>query len=522
MLQTAPPTTEAEAPNKPWFDPEPEFRRRIRMLDAANKSLELRQALYAQSARDLVFWVNNFCWAHDPRLVPSHLPMTMFPKQVEYLHWRRDRRRHKQDGLIEKSRDMGATVLACCDQIHYFLFTKDFKGMFGTRKEDMLDQLGNPDTIFQRLRYIMQYLPWWMLPVKMKDKFRLFVNEDNGSVIVGEVGDQIGRGGRSTIADVDEFAYIERAELIKSALSQNSNTTYFTSTPNGIGDVYYQMRFGGQIPVYTFQYTDHPGKTEAWLERQKAKYDPIIIAREILIDYTASAENVLIPAEWVKAAIDFDLPVVNGDRVAGLDISDDGGNWNVLIIREGNRVRQIEAWRQGTTTQTAHKAKLLCEQARVEVLNYDRDGVGAGVAGTLGALDEEEKLSFQIVGLRGGGKVTGKRWPSFGDRQSADLFFNRRAEMYWTLRCAFERTHEMRTQNIFHPNEDLISIPNDPELIAQLSQPKYNFSASGLIQVESKQQMLKRGLKSPDRSDSCAYCFAQEDTTTEDFWKDFE
>jgi hypothetical protein len=43
-------------------------------------------------------------------------------------------------------------------------------------------------------------------------------------------------------------------------------------------------------------------------ELQKAKKDPVMIAQELDLDYTASIEGICIPAAWVRAAVGLQLP----------------------------------------------------------------------------------------------------------------------------------------------------------------------------------------------------------------------
>ena len=50
--------------------------------------------------------------------------------------------------------------------------------------------------------------------------------------------------------------------------------------------------------------------------------------------------------------------------------------------------------------------------------------------------------------------------------------------------------------------EKEVILPNDTELIAQLSSRKYDLSSSGKIQLESKKKMKERIGESPDRADA--------------------
>ena len=71
----------------------------------------------------------------------------------------------------------------------------------------------------------------------------------------------------------------------------------------------------------------------------------------------------------------------------------------------------------------------------------------------------------------------------------------------WTARQRFWKTYRVVTENAYYPDHELVSIPNHPDLIRQLSQPLW-FKPKGQIIVESKAQMAARGLKSPDYADA--------------------
>ena len=52
------------------------------------------------------------------------------------------------------------------------------------------------------------------------------------------------------------------------------------------------------------------------------------------------------------------------------------------------------------------------------------------------------------------------------------------------------------------------ALPNDAELRAQLTGLTYTFNLRGEIQLEKKEDMIRRGLESPDRADALALTFA--------------
>ena len=52
-----------------------------------------------------------------------------------------------------------------------------------------------------------------------------------------------------------------------------------------------------------------------------------------------------------------------------------------------------------------------------------------------------------------------------------------------------------------------ISIPDDKELIKELSEIRYNYSSERKIKIEPKEEMKKRLGKSPDKADALALAF---------------
>lgn len=505
---------------------------RRRSLISLSKSVEMQTQYLAEAEANPAQWVSDWVWTSDPRRNPSVLPFDLFPKQAEYLHWRRERRLAKEHGLIEKSRDAGLTWLNCCAGIHAWLFEPGYKGTVGSRKEMLVDRIGDPDCIFEKMRYILRYLPEWMKPAtnEYSDGSLKLINHRNGASITGEAGDNMGRGGRSTVYDIDEAAFIERASRVDAAVSQNTEVVFYTSTPNGPGNPFAQKRQSGKIAIFTFHWLDDPRKNAwelrdrageiiqsgrgrgapkgaiyPWYQKQVDRLDPVIVAQEIDIDYNASIEGVTIPHAWVMAAVELSLPA-RGAVVAGLDIADEGVDLNVFVAHKGPLVTAIESWAEGDTTQTAYKSRDLGKTLGISHLNYDAIGIGAGVGGTLKNCD---RLPFTIEGINGGSSPSEKEWTTFDDKTSKEIFRNLRAELWWLMRRRFEKTHEYVNGIAEHPVDELISIPNHSTLISQLSQPLRKYNDSGKIVIESKADMAKRGIKSPDFADALVYAFAE-------------
>jgi phage terminase large subunit len=481
---------------------------RAARLFELESDLALQQVEMALCASDPLRWLASWAWTFDPRESPSLLPFDPFGRQAEFLGWLAEREARQEDGLVEKSRDMGVTWLCAAFALHRWLFRRGFKCGFGSRKLDLVDRKGDPDCIFEKLRFMLYRLPAWMQPPgldrRAHDCEGKLLNPHNGSAITGEGGDDIGRGGRSSVYFVDEAAHLEHPKLVDAALAQTTRVRIDVSTPRGPGNPFATKRHSGRVPVFTFHWKDDPRKGPAWYEAERKRLgDPVIVAQELDIDYTASLEGIVIPGAWVRAAVNLDLPR-SGRCTCGLDVAEAGSALSVLVPRWGAFVGDPVSWGQANTTETAHRAAEHCRRLQAAVLSYDVAGVGAGVRGALAAF--EGRLPFLCNAVNGGASPTDAVWPD--KRTSKERFLNLRAELWWGLRARFERTYEHATQGVLHDPGEMISLPDCPQLIAELSLPTYSLTETGKVKIEGKEQMRRRGVKSPDHADALAVSFA--------------
>lgn len=502
-----------------------ELVRRVMLATRAQASDAAKAVVLEMCARDPAVLFDDWLWTYDPRnadlSLPVSMPFTLRPTQRRLIRWLQERERTMTSGLIEKSRDEGMSFIVLGYMLHHWLFVDGFAGAVGSRKQDLVDRIGDPKCLFEKVRFMLYSLPDWFLPkgfkVKEHDNFLRLLNPATGATITGEAGDDMGRGGRATLYFVDEWAFVDHAEKVNAAISQNSNVRIKGSTPNGVGNLMYQERFSGKFPVFTMHWRDNPDKnftatrTNAkgeeeeyypWYEKQEAELDPVTLAQEVDIDYTASAEGIVIPAKWVQAAIGLKLKA-GTIRKSGLDVSEDGGDKTIYTHRRGGvvvRVREVT----GSPRSKAQKVEEMCREDGADVLHYDRLGVGAAVTATLAG---KENLPFRVVGVANSESPTNTRYDDQPKVPAGERFANRAAEMWWSLRLRFWRTYQRVTGEKDYPDDECISIPNDPALIAQLAQPTYSKNSKDKIVVDKK----GTGAASPDRAESLMYAYAVED-----------
>ena len=426
-----------------------------------------------------------------------------------------ERDKEQNGGLAEKSRDVGFTWLCAAYAIHAFIFLEGQITGFGSRKLEYVDLRDDPKCIFEKLRYILRCTEKWMMPpgfsFSKHDKYCNLINPYNGNTISGEGGEELGRGGRSSRYFVDEAAFLPNPVSVDKALSNTTNVRIDISTPNGAGNPFHTKRFSGKVAVFTFKWTDDPRKDQAYYDEFKRINGDLITAQELDIDYSASIEGIVIPAKYVMAAIDYKSPTgiplaANGIRVAGWDVAGEGDNSNVIIDRVGPVVQHVEMWGNLDTSQSTYKAIEICEKLDIRTLNYDVVGLGAGPKGVFNGL--EKRPNFNISPINAGDTPTNCIWPD--GKTSKEKFGNLRAELWCKLRERFRKTWERvmfemnEAEGKYWPDSECISIPNHPELIAQLSMPIWAVRETGKYYLESKKDMRKRGIKSPDCADALA------------------
>jgi len=483
----------------------------------------------------------------DPRNVerglPALIPFLLFPKQEEWVKWFLERWQSQTPGLTEKSREMGMSWLTVGLAVTLCLFHDGVVAGFGSRKEEYVDKRGDPKSLLYKARQFLRFLPrefrgaW---DERQHGTFMKIQFPESGSIITGEAGDNIGRGDRASFYVVDESAWLPRAELVEASLSQTTNCRQDISTPHGMNNPFARKRFGGKVSVFTFHWRDDPRKDDDWYQKKCHDIDnPVVIAQEIDLDYAASMEGVIIPSAWVRAAVDAHVKLKiepKGMRKMGMDIADKGTDKNALAGRYGILVEYLQQWSGGGRDiyWSVEKAMGVCDVLDYDLVDYDADGLGAGVRGDARILNkarQEKKLPpITFHPFHGSGGVVNPDGDPFRlqneprsrdkGRTNEDFFKNYKAQSWWALRRRFELTHRAVVEGReVHP-DDIISLssslPNLNQLITELSQPIYDEGNAGKLIV----QKTPDGSKSPNLADAVMIVFAPEKRRAKGFFSD--
>jgi len=516
-----------------------ERQERLANLRADPKLLSIMKVYYKDNPWD---FINDWGMTFDPRQLElgknASIPFILWPRQREFLHWLDERWKAGEYGIVEKSRDCGVTWLAVGFCAAQWLFLPGFSAGFGSALEKKVDRIGDPDCIFEKIRFFIKNVPEDFMPAGYNQRthngFMKLVNPENEATITGDCGIDMGRGGRKSIYLVDEAAHVENQLATDHAISMATNCHIDIGTYNGNGNLFYKKavkfaKFEGGRHKFIFDWTQDPRKDAAWYAKQKAEKDPITVAQEIDRDPNASAEDTFIPSLWIQAAVDLHKLIKvppTGIRTTAFDPAD-VGDAKTTLSRHGYIVNEADLLSDGDIMMAIPWAYEKSFKHRSDVLVYDADGMGAPTMKL--TLKSHSAGIKPVIAFYGSGEVQDKKQKYGktadtsnedlrGMRTNGDTFVNFRAQAATWLRDRFEAAYNIRMQIekggvvLSSSCEDIISIDSECknffELIAELSRPKRLYTNTGKIKVESKKEMKARNVESPNLFDTCMMAFA--------------
>jgi len=217
------------------------------------------------------------------------------------------------------------------------------------------------------------------------------------------------------------------------------------------------------------------GKT--WVDEKRKKWgegNPLWIAK-VLGQFPDANDDGLIPLSWVKRAQLAELSP-EGPNELGVDVGG-GGDRNVVAHRRGPVLRIRLRNQVADTMVSCGNVIAVMRAVGATKVKVDEIGIGKGL------YDRGKELGLPFVGVNVGREPTDK-----------EQFTNLRAQGYWGFRERFELNQV-----------DLD--PDDDDLAAQLVDIRFKRTSSGKIQIESKEEMKRRGRDSPDDADASMLAF---------------
>jgi len=210
-------------------------------------------------------------------------------------------------------------------------------------------------------------------------------------------------------------------------------------------------------------------------------------------DFSAGKEDnpfQIIPTEWLELSVkrhESGMPLGTPLLAIGVDVARGGGDHTVITLRYGHWFAHQRAYPGHMTPdgETVAQLVLSARGASQCKVNVDVIGVGASVYDCL-----RRHIGNKAVALNASQASDAQ------DKTGQMNFVNRRAEWWWSLREALDPA-----------TGDALALPPDRELLSDLASVRYRYKPRG-IQVESKDDIIRRIGRSPDKGDSLVYAFA--------------
>jgi len=297
----------------------------------------------------------------------------------------------------------------------------------------------------------------------------------------------------STLLLADESSGIPESvfEAASGSMSGIHATTVLTGNPTRNTGFFYDTHNRLKENWHTMHVScvDSNRVSDDFINDMKNRYgeDSPAYHVRVLGNFPPSESDTVVPVSLIDHAMKNDVKI-HEDTVSiwALDVARQGNDSSVLCKRQGPVIHPLTVWNnldlmQLTGAVKAEYDAVSSSKKPVEII-VDSVGLGAGV------LDRLRELGLPARGL------------NVSERSvQRETYINLRAELWFKCKAWLEGMD--------------VKIPHDDRLWAELAAPRYHFTSSGKIQVESKEAMKKRGINSPDRADAVCLSLANEMTT---------
>lgn len=272
-------------------------------------------------------------------------------------------------------------------------------------------------------------------------------------------------------------------DVVFPALQDQKGWALFIGTPKGM-DLFHKIYHEGlEKPdwyVRRLSVWDTGVFSHEEIEGFKVQLPESVFAREFGCDFSARANDQLISFTTVLEASRRKLSrddVMYAPRIIGCDPARFGDDCTAVIKRQGLMAFDLKLWRGLSNMDVASRLSSMIREWRPDAVFIDAGG-GAGIIDRLRQLGHGRVIEVH-----------------FGGAARDCTKENRRAEMWLNMRDWLEGGG---------------SIPADDRLMADLVAPRYHMSRRDRWMLESKQDIKRRGLPSPDAGDALALTFAED------------
>ena len=278
-------------------------------------------------------------------------------------------------------------------------------------------------------------------------------------------------------------------QVAEGALSTAGAKTVMCGNPTRSDGFFYESFHAQRHMWRNITVSCHDGEyvSEDFLANMADKYgvDSNVYRVRVLGEFPTQSDDVLVPLYIVEEATKREIePSPTTPVVWGLDVARFGGDRSALAKRQGQALLEpIKTWQNKDLMELAGIVLTEYEacnyQSRPQAIYIDAIGLGAGLA------DRLRELDLPAVAI------------SVSETASLKERFGRlRDELFWNAREWFEGRD--------------VKIPDDDTLIQEITGIRYKYLSTGKLKVESKDEMKRRGQRSPDVADAFVLTFAEQ------------
>jgi phage terminase large subunit len=236
-------------------------------------------------------------------------------------------------------------------------------------------------------------------------------------------------------------------------------------------------------------------------------------------------DRVIIKLSWIEAAIDAHIKLnfaPDGRKIIGFDVADDGADKCANVYAHGSVALWCEEWKGGEDELLKSCSRTYASaQERGAEIGYDCIGVGASAGGKFDELNLANSNLIKYHKFNAGDSVHEPEKPYKSDSmakiKNKDFFSNLKAQSWWLIADRFRNTYDAIHNGTRYNADELISISSDMPMLeklkTELSTPRRDFDANGRVKVESKKDLAKRDVPSPNIADAFVIAFAPTKST---------
>jgi len=258
--------------------------------------------------------------------------------------------------------------------------------------------------------------------------------------------------------------------------------------------------------VEKINYDRNPFLAQSALDDINAEFeeDPDQAAHIYLGVPLTDDESAVIKRSWLEAAVDADIKLdidLSGARCVGYDVADSGDDKNATAMFDGAICEDIDEWK-APEDELTKSTKRAWAQVRNGKMLYDSIGVGAHVGSTLKEMD----IQFGYHKFNAGGAIINPDREYAPGITQKDKFENLKAQSWQDVADRLRNTYNAVNKGMVYPSSELMTLRSDlpflQRLMTELASPRKSYSKKGLDMVESKVDLSKRGVKSPNLADA--------------------